>query len=76
MTVFFQCQPLELVWDFSSRGECIEPSHLKFAAFFNSGVSALTDLVFALLPFPLIWGLQMNKQTKIAIGVIMSLGGL
>lgn len=40
----------------------------------SPGVSALTDLLFALLPIPLMYGVQMNRRTKIAIASILSLG--
>ena len=39
-----------------------------------AGVSALTDLIFALLPIPLVRRLQMNRRTKVAIIAILSLG--
>ncbi|KAL2193357.1 hypothetical protein P885DRAFT_45409 [Corynascus similis CBS 632.67] len=74
LTVFFQCRPLALTWDTSVEGTCIPPSHLKFAAFFNSSVAALTDVIFALLPVPLLWKVQMNWKVKSAVTAILSLG--
>ncbi|KAI6824904.1 hypothetical protein KC332_g8281 [Hortaea werneckii] len=40
----------------------------------NFRISALTDLIFALLPIPLVRRLQMNRRTKVAIIEILSLG--
>ncbi|RMX85012.1 hypothetical protein D0869_04142 [Hortaea werneckii] len=74
LTVLLQCQPLRKVWDLSQPGRCIPQNQLKIAAFFNSSVSALTDLIFALLPIPLVRRLQMNRRTKVAIIAILSLG--
>lgn len=74
VTVFFQCQPLALTWDSSVEGTCIKPSHLKFAAFFNSSVAVLTDVLFALLPVPILWNVQMNWRVKSAVAAILSLG--
>ncbi|AEO60764.1 hypothetical protein MYCTH_2310333 [Thermothelomyces thermophilus ATCC 42464] len=74
LTVLFQCRPLALTWDSSVEGTCIPPSQLKFAAFFNSSVAALTDVVFALLPIPLLWNVQMNWKVKSAVTAILSLG--
>ncbi|KAK4099230.1 hypothetical protein N658DRAFT_171645 [Parathielavia hyrcaniae] len=74
LTVFFQCRPLALAWDHSVEGECLPPTHLKFAAFFNSAVAALTDVVFALLPVPILWNVQMNWKVKSAVAAILSLG--
>jgi len=38
------------------------------------GVSVLTDLLFALLPIPLLWRVQMNTRTKAVVTAILSLG--
>ena len=38
------------------------------------GVSVLTDLLFALLPGPFLWRVQMNTRTKVVVIVILSLG--
>jgi hypothetical protein len=76
VTVFFQCRPLALTWDSSVAGTCIPPTHLKFAAFFNSSVSVLTDVVFALLPVPMLWKVQLNWRVKLAVGGILSVGVL
>lgn len=40
------------------------------------GVSVLTDLLFALLPIPLLWRVQMNTRTKAVVIAILSLGVL
>ena len=74
VTVFFQCQPLALTWDSSVVGKCMPPANLKFAAFFNSSVAILTDVVFALLPIPILWNVQMNWRVKSAVAAILSLG--
>ncbi|PQE28222.1 hypothetical protein CJF30_00010920 [Rutstroemia sp. NJR-2017a BBW] len=38
------------------------------------GVSVLTDLIFALLPVPMIWGVQLKWRVKIGVYCILSLG--
>ncbi|KAL3425733.1 integral membrane family protein [Phlyctema vagabunda] len=75
LTVFFQCRPLAFTWDATvPGGKCIPPANLKFAAFFNSSVSVLTDLIFALLPIPMLWNVQLNWKVKSAVAGILSLG--
>lgn len=75
VTVFFQCTPLAFVWDHSIvGGKCIPAKDLKFAAFFNSSVSLLTDLVFALLPVPILWSVQLNWKVKLAVSAVLALG--
>ncbi|KFA75720.1 hypothetical protein S40288_04958 [Stachybotrys chartarum IBT 40288] len=75
VTVFFQCRPLAFTWDPAvPGGECIPTANLRFAAFFNSSVSALTDLVFALLPVPMMWKVQLKWKVKVAVATLLSLG--
>ncbi|KAK3938962.1 hypothetical protein QBC46DRAFT_155181 [Diplogelasinospora grovesii] len=75
LTVFFQCRPLAFTWDASiPGGQCIPAANLKFAAFFNSSVSVFTDFLFALLPVPMLWNVQLNWKVKSAVAGILSLG--
>lgn len=74
MTVLLQCAPLALVWDSSVSGGCLPPANLKFAAFFNSSVSLFTDVLFALLPVPMLWRVQLNKKVKTAVAGVLGLG--
>lgn len=77
MTVFFQCRPLAFAWDTTvPGGKCIPPGHLKFVAFLNSSIAVLTDVIFALLPVPMLWNVQMNWRVKTAVAGILSLGVL
>ena len=39
-------------------------------------ISVLTDLVCSLLPFPILWSLQLSPRKKIAVGVLMALGAM
>ncbi|POR30971.1 Uncharacterized protein TPAR_08825 [Tolypocladium paradoxum] len=74
-TVLFQCRPLAFTWDPSTPGgHCIPPANLRFAAFFNSSLSVLTDVIFSLLPIPMIWGVQLSWRLKAAIAALLSLG--
>jgi hypothetical protein len=40
----------------------------------NSAFNIATDMFFAALPIPLIWGLQLNWRTKLSLMAILSLG--
>jgi hypothetical protein len=42
----------------------------------NSAINIFTDFVFATLPIPVIWPLQINMRTKITLLCILSLGYL
>ncbi|KAK8108920.1 hypothetical protein PG984_014721 [Apiospora sp. TS-2023a] len=75
LTVFFQCRPLSFNWDNTTPGgQCISARNLKIATYFNSILSASTDLIFALLPIPMLINVQLNWKAKSAIIGILSLG--
>ncbi|RNJ59498.1 hypothetical protein D7B24_002504 [Verticillium nonalfalfae] len=74
-TVLSATGNLPYAWDISiPNGQCIPPAHLKFAAFFNSSVSVVTDFIFAVLPVPILWNVQLNWKVKSAVAAILSLG--
>ncbi|EAT83653.2 hypothetical protein SNOG_08485 [Parastagonospora nodorum SN15] len=41
---------------------------------FNSSINIATDLIFALLPIPMVWRLQLNLRTRIGLAIVLSLG--
>lgn len=43
-------------------------------SFTLSSTNILTDWTCALLPVPLLWSLEMNRNSKIAAGVLLSFG--
>lgn len=40
----------------------------------NPATNIATDFFFAILPIPLLWHIQMNKRTKIALMAVLGLG--
>jgi hypothetical protein len=42
--------------------------------FFNAAWCAVMDFALALLPWKMLWGLQMKKREKVGVGIAMSLG--
>ena len=39
-------------------------------------VSVLTDLTCSLMPFPILWSLQITPRKKIAVGLLMVMGAV
>ncbi|KAH6667773.1 hypothetical protein B0J14DRAFT_171900 [Halenospora varia] len=76
ITLFVQCRPLAAVWDFSLRptARCWDPSVLRKMSYTNSSLNIVTDLGFALLPWPILWNLRINQRVKMALLGVMSLG--
>lgn len=48
----------------------------RFFAYQQAAFSTLTDIVFATLPIFILWNTCMNKQSKISVGLILSMAAL
>lgn len=53
---------------------CFSDRTYSFIGLWNSIVNIITDILFAILPIPVILKLQVNKRTKITLIVVLSLG--
>ncbi|CAI6334434.1 unnamed protein product [Periconia digitata] len=78
-TLIFQCLPVQAAWDFSLRpptgtAKCYNQIIFRNLGLMNSAFNIVTDVLFATLPVPLIWKLQLNTRTKISLIGILSLG--
>ena len=71
--VIFQCRPVQFQWDTTIEGGICTGSFVSAALAF-SVMSIVSDWFYALLPIPVIWPLKINLQSKISIGLILSLG--
>ncbi|KAL8403965.1 hypothetical protein RB594_009010 [Gaeumannomyces avenae] len=71
---FFQCNPTEKVWGGDQLpGTCWREGYANFSIF--TGVySGVMDITLAMLPWTVIWGLQMKLAEKIGVAVAMSAG--
>ncbi|KAJ6073195.1 hypothetical protein N7467_011280 [Penicillium canescens] len=77
--LLFNCQPIGYFWqqvDQGSKGSCLPLSTLLGITYFYSSVTILCDLTLGILPAFLVWNLQMNHRTKLAVGGILSLAAL
>lgn len=72
----FQCQPVEYFWNQmeGQQGTCIKVDIIIGLAFLYSSINVIMDFSFALLPWFLIWGLQLDKKTKIALIPLLGMG--
>ncbi|KAB2569414.1 hypothetical protein DBV05_g11920 [Lasiodiplodia theobromae] len=73
--VLVQCKPIEYSWDKSiPGGHCKDKRILTGLSFGISAGNIVTDWTCALLPIPLLWNLEMHRNSKIAAGVLLSFG--
>ena len=77
-TLFFQCTPITASWSFrvriSPNTRCFSNHTYSFIGLWNSVVNIITDIVFAILPIPVILKLQVNRRTKLTLIAVLSLG--
>ncbi|KAH7120910.1 hypothetical protein B0J11DRAFT_51864 [Dendryphion nanum] len=82
LTLIFQCLPVEAAWDYRLRpppfgfgtAKCYDMIVFRNLGLMNSSFNIVTDVLFATLPIPLIWQLQLNLRTKISLILVLSLG--
>ncbi|KAH8897855.1 hypothetical protein GQ53DRAFT_837622 [Thozetella sp. PMI_491] len=72
----FQCSPVNFFWNQyeGQSGRCVDVDVIIALAFLYSGVNVFVDFSFALLPAFLLWGLQLDKKTKIATIPLLAMG--
>ncbi|KAH8592454.1 hypothetical protein B0O99DRAFT_517559 [Bisporella sp. PMI_857] len=70
-----RCRPFAANFDISIPGaQCYTVKTSQALAYFNSSCGIATDLIFAFIPCPLLWKLQINRKTKLSLMGILSLG--
>jgi hypothetical protein len=77
-TILFSCVPIRASWDHASEpnAKCFDNNLFTAIGMFNSVINILTDILFASLPIPMVWTLQVNIRTKLTLLAILSLGYL
>lgn len=75
-TIAFSCTPIRASWDLSLAltAKCFSKNTFTAIGLFNSSINIITDVLFACLPIPMVWTLQVNKRTKLTLIFILSLG--
>ncbi|CAD0114883.1 unnamed protein product [Aureobasidium uvarum] len=75
MTVLLQCKPLKATWD-PSTGTCSSQAIIVHISYFVTACSITTDFACAVMPFVILWNLQMRKRLKFTVAAMLSLGFL
>ncbi|KEQ98749.1 hypothetical protein AUEXF2481DRAFT_1584 [Aureobasidium subglaciale EXF-2481] len=68
------CVPVSASW--TGVGKCAAPNVLKCVAVYTTVSSCITDFSCSILPFVILWNLQMAKKLKFTLAAILSLGFL
>jgi hypothetical protein len=76
LSTWIECTPMEKAWNTAIEGTCWDPSVTVNYGIFNAAWCAAVDFTLALLPWHLIWRLQLRFREKIGVGIAMSMGVL
>lgn len=72
-----QCKPVEYFWTRAlptePAGKCIDIDVIIIITYTYSAISIVTDFTFSILPIFMIWQLQMDLKTKLALIPILSM---
>jgi hypothetical protein len=71
---YIHCTPIAKAWNPTLEGHCWDPVAIVNYGIFNAAWCTVADFYLALLPWTLIWGLQMRTREKIGVGIAMSMG--
>ncbi|KAL8367065.1 hypothetical protein RB599_010926, partial [Gaeumannomyces hyphopodioides] len=76
LQILLQCRPMEFSWNkaLPGGGQCIPGDVIVSAAYTGFALGIATDFIFAVLPIPMLWNVQLNWRVKVAIMGILSLG--
>ncbi|KAK7963381.1 hypothetical protein PG988_010355 [Apiospora saccharicola] len=71
--VAFQCRPLSVIWGVG-EGTCLPPEALSRIGLAFGAFDIVTNFLYSFLPIPMLWGLQLNFQTKVGVCFLLGLG--
>lgn len=69
-----QCKPMQKAWNDAIPGKCNSAKGTVQYGIFNAAWCAAVDFALALLPWYVIWDLQLNRREKLGVGIAMSIG--
>lgn len=72
----FQCSPPRYFWRqvYGASGYCHNKLIVTYGTTVYSVLSALSDWCLGLLPIAILWSVQINRRTKVAIAGLLGLG--
>ncbi|KAH8898213.1 hypothetical protein GQ53DRAFT_817506 [Thozetella sp. PMI_491] len=72
--LWLRCMPVTKTWNPYVEGTCWAPEVYPIFGMCAAGYSAILDFILAMLPWKIIWGLQMRTREKFGVALAMSMG--
>jgi hypothetical protein len=76
LITWIQCYPVSKTWNRDEPGTCWDYRVNIVYGVVAGSYSGLMDIALALLPWTVVWKLQMKRKEKIGVAVAMSMGVL
>ncbi|KAJ6035960.1 hypothetical protein N7540_000239 [Penicillium herquei] len=80
LVLLLDCHPISYFWNQADpleySGTCLSVDILLDIAYLYSSLTIICDFTLGIFPIVLVWNLQMNQRTKVAVGGILSLGAI
>ncbi|KAK0610956.1 hypothetical protein B0T14DRAFT_570888 [Immersiella caudata] len=74
ITFLTWCRPISGLWERTPGTKCYNRELYRDFGLFNAACNITTDVLFATLPVPLIWSLQLQRRTRLYLIGILSGG--
>lgn len=73
-----QCRPSSYFWTqyTGGKGTCVDAAVVVNATYAYSAITCAGDWTLAILPFFMVWKLQMNSRTKLVVALILAMGAM
>lgn len=68
------CKPLRYHWDATIKGTCLSVAESTRWGTVTGVINTSSDVIFAVLPVPLVWKIKLPLRVRIYLVIILSLG--
>lgn len=72
LTLAFGCTPIDKFWKSTTLGHCI--AETKAGVVYGS-MNFISDLIIFVLPLPMVWQLQLSRESKLGVTLVF-MGGV
>ncbi|KAK8023413.1 hypothetical protein PG991_006652 [Apiospora marii] len=78
IAVVVTCQPIAKNWDpaLTNVGSCMDYSIIQNTSFFISASSIITDWTCAVLPYFILWKMNIKRKVKVSVALVLALGAV
>ena len=75
LAIFLQCIPLHDYWNLHSSPNSLCADETAFLVAYAT-INMALDIILYIMPFPVLWSLQLPQRQKIAVAATLSIGGM